>query len=253
MQRVGVVLIALLAYLYTVFTILYGAGFMLNSVVPRSIDRGPVAPLWQALMINLGLLALFGVQHSLMARPALKRLWTRFVPRPLERSAYLLATSVAFTLFWFWRPLPAPIWQIEQPAIQLLLYGIFWLGMATVLYVTFLLDHFGLLGLRQVYAYLRGRSAPESVFRTPSLYRLVRHPMMLGMLLTFWATPQMTVGRLLFASAMSAYVLIGTHFEERDLLRHFGATYARYQQEVPMLLPLPRRRKPSGPAHQEHV
>jgi protein-S-isoprenylcysteine O-methyltransferase Ste14 len=242
-RRSLLVLYAVACYLFAVFTMLYGAGFMLNVGVPRSIDIGPDAPLAQALLIDLGLIALFGLQHSLMARPAIKRFLRRFVPAPAERSTYLLATSIAFSLFWFWRPLPAPVWQVELPAARLLLLGLFWFGMALVLVSTYLIDHFALLGLRQAFDGARGRTTPEGEFRTPSLYRYSRHPMMVGMLITFWATPTMTAGHLLFALGMSAYVLIGIAFEERDLLRHFGARYAAYRAQVPMLLPLPRRQQ----------
>lgn len=240
-RRPALVIYAVACYLFAVFTMLYGAGFMLNIAVPRSIDVGPGAPLAQALLIDLGLIALFGLQHSLMARPAVKAFLGRFVPAPAERSTYLLATSIAFSLFWFWRPLTAPIWQVELPAARLLLIGMFWLGLALVLVSTYLIDHFALLGLRQAYDDVRGRTTPEATFRTPSLYRYSRHPMMVGMLITFWATPEMTAGHLLFALGMSVYVLIGIAFEERDLLRHFGARYAAYRAQVPMLIPLPRR------------
>lgn len=241
-RRLLTVLYAVFCYLFAVFTIVYGAGFMLNRVVPRSIDGGPSAPFAQALVINLGLIALFGLQHSVMARPATKRLLARIVPAPLERSTYLLATSVAFSMFWFWQPLPTPIWQAEAPGLRVALLGLFWLGMGLVFVSTYLIDHFALLGLRQAFNAVRGRTTPEGAFRTPSLYRYSRHPMMLGMLITFWATPDLTLGRLIFALGMSAYVLIGISFEERDLLRHFGAQYAAYRARVPMLLPLPRRK-----------
>jgi protein-S-isoprenylcysteine O-methyltransferase Ste14 len=192
-----------------------------------------------ALLINTLLLGLFAAQHSVMARPAFKRWWTQFVPQSVERATYvLLASLVLLLLYWQWRPMPAIVWSISQPAAVIALNAICWLGWATVLISTFLISHFELFGLAQVYARLRRAELPPATFKTPALYKRVRHPLYLGFLLAFWATPTMTVGHLLFAVASSGYILLGIFLEERDLIALFGEQYRRYRQEVPMLIPL---------------
>lgn len=240
---------ALLSFLYGVTAyaaclaaLLYLIAFSGGLLVPKSVDSGAAGPLAQALWVDVLLLALFGVQHSVMARGAFKRWWTRIVPRTVERSTYVLATSLVLALFfWQWRPIPAPIvWRIENGASVHLLWAIFWLGWALVLVSTFLINHFELFGLQQVFARLTGRAMPASEFKTPLFYRYVRHPLYLGLLLSLWSAPVMTAGHLLFSAGLSGYIFIGIWFEERDLIAQFGERYRRYAAEVGMLVP--RRR-----------
>ena len=227
------------AYVACLAALAYFVGFSGNLLVPRSVDVGPVVPWAQAVGTDLLLLALFGLQHSVMARRGFKRWWTRVVPPALERSTYVVATCVVLALmFVFWRPVVQPVvWRIEGTAPVALLWSLFGIGWVLVLVSTFLIDHFDLFGLRQVFARLRQRTVPEARFRTPLLYRWVRHPLYVGLLLTLWMVPVMTAGRLLFAAGLSAYIAIGIAFEERDLLAQFGDRYRRYRAEVGMLLP----------------
>lgn len=227
------------AYVVCLAALLYFIGFSGNLLVPRSVDIGAGAPWAQALAVDLLLLALFGIQHSVMARRGFKRWWTRVVPPAVERSTYVVATSAVLALmFWLWLPISAPIiWRVEQGAGVALLWVLFGLGWLMVLVSTFLLNHFALFGLQQVFARLTRRTLPETQFRTPLLYRCMRHPLYAGLLLSFWAVPVMTAGRLLFASGLSIYILVGIAFEERDLLEQFGEHYRHYRAEVGMLLP----------------
>jgi protein-S-isoprenylcysteine O-methyltransferase Ste14 len=227
-----------MVYLLVLATFLYAIGFVGNVVVPKSVDSGATAPLAEALAVNLLLLGLFAVQHSLMARRGFKRWWLRIVPPPMERSTFVLAASLTLALlFWQWRPITAPlIWSVENPAGKALLHAVFWLGWATVVGSTFLIDHFEFFGLRQA----SGRPERTPQFRTPGLYRYLRHPIYLGFVLAFWATPTMSAGHLLFAVAMTGYILIGIWFEERDLVAQFGERYCAYRRQVGMLLPRPR-------------
>jgi protein-S-isoprenylcysteine O-methyltransferase Ste14 len=198
-----------------------------------------VVPIAEAIVVNLLVLTVFALQHSVMARPAFKRWWTRIVPQPVERTTYvLLASAALLLLYWQWRPIPAVAWSVSHPAGIVILQAVFWSGWALALASTFLISHFELFGLRQVWARLRGYELPKPVFRTPSLYKQVRHPLYLGFLLVFWAAPTMSVGHLLFAAASTGYILIGIFLEERDLMALFGEQYRRYRQEVPMLIPL---------------
>jgi protein-S-isoprenylcysteine O-methyltransferase Ste14 len=237
-----------LSYLVFLVSFCYAIGFVGGIVVPRTVDHGiDGAPFWSALLINTVLLGLFAIQHSVMARPAFKRWWTRFVPQVIERSTYvLLASLVLLLLYWQWRTVPAIVWQVDQPAVRVLLWTLFAAGWATVLAATFMIDHFELFGLRQVFTAWRGSPSREGGFRATLLYRLVRHPLMLGFLVAFWATPVMTAGHLLFAIGTTGYILIALQLEERDLVAELGDSYRVYRNSVPMLVPglRPRRSCP---------
>lgn len=226
--------------IYGVFfaTFLYLTGFVAGlPMLPVTVDRGPDAPMGTALAIDTGLILLFGLQHSVMARQGFKRAWTRIVPPALERSAYVLASSlVLMALFNWWRPIPTVIWQLEGTA-AMVLWALAAIGWATVLLSTFLINHFDLFGLAQVYRHWQGREANAPHFTTPLFYRLVRHPLYTGFVIAFWATPVMTLGHALLAAGMTVYIVIAIGYEERDLVALFGDEYRRYQARVGMLLP----------------
>ena len=229
----------LLVYPLFLATLLYAIGFIGGIAVPKSIDGGTPEPLLASVLVNLGLLAVFALQHSIMARRSFKRWWTRVVPPAVERSTFVLAATLALALLmWQWRPIPQPvIWNVTSTLAANALWAAFWLGWAVLLLSTFLINHFELFGLSQVFARLIGRELPEPEFRTPFIYRYVRHPIYLGFLLGFWAAPVMTAGHLLFAIGGTGYILVGIWFEERDLIEQFGEKYRRYRDQVGMLLP----------------
>jgi methanethiol S-methyltransferase len=248
-STVGAAAVLIFAYglaCYALFmgTFLYLIGFVANLVVPKSIDGGSTSPTAIAILTDVLLLGLFGVQHSAMARPGFKRRWNEHLSPAAQRSTYVLASSLCvWLLVWFWRPIPSVIWDVENVTGRGLIWALCFGGWALVLYASFLIDHFDLFGLRQVFLHLRNQQPQPPAFKTPWLYQLVRNPLMLGFLIAFWATPTMTWGHLLFSAGMTAYVLIGIWFEERDLATHLGEPYRQYRGRTPMLLP---RRK--GPA-----
>lgn len=227
-------------YLLFLAVFLYFIGFVGDLLVPKSVDSGGGAPLAEAILVNLGLVALFGLQHSGMARPEFKRWWTRIVPEHVERSTYVLAATLALALLcWQWRPIPGTLWEVESTAGQAVLWTLFGVGWLLVLSATYMINHFHLFGLQQVYQNLRGREISAPKFQTPGLYKLVRHPLNLGFLLAFWAIPTMTWGHALLALAFTGHILVSIPLEERDLVRHFGDRYRRYRERVPSLLPWP--------------
>jgi protein-S-isoprenylcysteine O-methyltransferase Ste14 len=237
MRRTAALAYGVVCYAVFFSTFLYLVGFVGNLVVPKSIDSGGVGPLGPALLVDTLLLVLFGMQHSVMARPRFKKLWTRFVPRPVERSTYVLLSSAALiTLFAFWRPLPHPVW-VAQGALAGALQAGLLAGVGLVLLSTFLIDHFDLFGLRQVVLYFRGRSYAEKRFATPLLYRWVRHPLYLGWFATIWITPVMSAGHFLLALVWTAYILIAVPMEEHDLLRFLGEPYRRWRERTPAFVP----------------
>jgi protein-S-isoprenylcysteine O-methyltransferase Ste14 len=227
------------AYLVFFATFLFLIGFVENLIVPKSIDSGRPGSVGVALLVNVAVLVLFGLQHSVMARPAFKRVWTQIVPSEAERSTYVLAASLALiVVFWAWRPMPQLVWSIKQESVAMVLNGASWLGWGLVLLSTFLISHFHLFGLSQGFArLLKRKDASEPHFVTPSLYRWMRHPLYAGFILAFWAEPQMSLGHLVFAGVMTAYILIAIGFEERDLIAEFGERYLGYRKRVGMFWP----------------
>lgn len=244
-------LLALLygAVCYVVFflTFLYAIGFVGNFAVPKTLDSGPEVGLGLAVLVNLALLTVFAVQHSVMARPAFKKIWTRIVPVPVERSTYVLFSSLALILlFALWQPMGGTVWNVENAIGRGILYGLFAFGWLLVLVSTFLINHFDLFGLRQVWTYFRGVEYRHLPFGTPGPYKLVRHPLYLGFLFAFWSTPTMTVAHLLFAVATAGYILLAIRFEEKDLKTFLGQAYVDYCGRVPMLIPFSKRPKPAA-------
>jgi protein-S-isoprenylcysteine O-methyltransferase Ste14 len=226
------------AYLVFFGTILYAIGFVTGIVVPKTIDTGVAGPAGAAIIVNVLLLSLFAVQHSVMARKQFKRWWTLFVPASIERSTYVLLSSLALILvFWQWQPIPAVVWEVSNPTLAAALVGLSLMGWVIVFLSTFLINHFELFGVRQVILNLMGRDDGETKFRTPLLYKMVRHPLYLGFIIAFWAAPVMTVGHLLFALVTTAYILVGIALEERDLVEHFGDEYRRSRARVSWLVP----------------
>lgn len=244
MDRILVVSYGLVSYLIFFLTFLYSIGFVGNMVVPKSIDSGLPDSLTISFLINLILLSIFAIQHSVMARPAFKSWWTKIIPEPIERSTYVLLSSLALILlFWLWRPIGDVVWDVNNVLGRNVLWALFWLGWLIVLFSTFLINHFDLFGLRQVYLYMKRQKYTHGSFKTPLLYKFVRHPIMLGFIIAFWATPQMTVGHLFFSIVTTLYILVALQLEERDLVGYHGIAYTEYQERVSMIIPLPKRRK----------
>jgi protein-S-isoprenylcysteine O-methyltransferase Ste14 len=219
-------------------TLLYATGFVAGAGVPKTIDSGDAGSVPASIAVDVALMSIFALQHSVMARPGFKAWWTRFVPKPIERSTYVLLASLALALLcWQWRPLPGVVWQIEEPRVAAALTALSFAGWAIALSSTFLINHFELFGLSQVGNNLAGLAMPAARFRTPLYYNFVRHPIYLGFMIAFWSTPAMSAGRLLFASVTTAYIFVGIMLEERDLIDVFGDEYRRYRQRVSMIVP----------------
>jgi methanethiol S-methyltransferase len=254
MSRLIFLLYGTAAYAVFLVTFLYAIAFVAGLGVPKHIDNGTATSFALALAIDLALLGLFAMQHSGMARPAFKRWWTQIVPAPIERSTFVLISSLTLALlFWQWRPLDVTIWHVDDPVAHWALYGLSALGWLLVLFGTFLINHFDLFGLRQVWFHARRRVIPDEPFVTRALYRIVRHPLMLGFLIAFWATPSMSMGHLLFALMTTGYILVAVKFlEERDLVAQYGETYRDYQRRVPMVLPFTKRHTPADPRKTAH-
>ena len=236
-------LYGLVCYVLFLVSFLYAVGFMGNFVVPKGIDDGALVALGTAVIINLALLSIFAVQHTVMARPSFKKRWTKVVPESVERSTFVLLTSlILFLIFWKWQPIAGDVWNVQSSAGKVALWGLFALGWLCVLVSTFLINHFDLFGLRQVYLRFRNQPYTDVAFKEASLYRHIRHPLLLGFIIAFWATPHMTWGHLLFAAVTTAYTLVGIQFEERDLVSAHGEKYEEYRSRVPMILPTGARR-----------
>ncbi|MBC8027279.1 MAG: isoprenylcysteine carboxylmethyltransferase family protein [Steroidobacteraceae bacterium] len=243
-RRTAIFIYGIVSYAVFFATFLYAVGFIGNFGVPRTLDAGPSRPFVESLLIDLGLLALFALQHSVIARPAFKRWFTRLVPEPAERSTYVLASSLALiAMFALWQPLGGVVWAIDDATLRVALWSLFAFGWLLVLVSTFLINHFDLFGLRQVWLQLLGRPYTQLPFGTPGPYRYVRHPLYVGWFFAFWSTPTMTVSHLVFAVMTTAYILVAIQLEERDLVAHFGQTYRGYRKRVPMLIPFMRRNR----------
>lgn len=245
MKKIIALLYGIVAYFLFLGTFLYAIAFVGDFGVTKTINTGPETPFMEALIINLAVLSVFALQHSIMARPGFKEWWTKIIPPEIERSTYVLLSSLALILiYWQWRPMSAVIWEVQHETATILIQGLFALGWLIVLLSTFMISHFELFGLKQVYRYLKNIEPKPISFQKPFLYQIVRHPLMLGFIIAFWATPVMTLGHLVFSITTTLYILIAVKFfEERDLLRKHGEKYAEYQEEVPMLIPFPKGNK----------
>jgi len=246
-KRIAVFIYGVVSYAIFFVTFLAMIGFVGNVVLPRTIDGEATLPFAAAAGIDLALILLFGLQHTVMARPGFKKVLTRFIPEPAERATYVLASSLALiALMAFWQPLGGTIWDAQGAIARTALFGLFLSGWLIVLVTTFLINHFDLFGLRQVWIYLCGNEYTSLSFRTPGPYKYVRHPLYVGWLIAFWATPTMTAAHLVFALGLTVYILIAIYFEERDLIAHFGDRYRTYRQQVPMFIPRPGRKAVGG-------
>jgi protein-S-isoprenylcysteine O-methyltransferase Ste14 len=243
MRRILTLIYGIVCYVIFFVTFLYFFGFTGDFLVPKSVSVGePAENLALALLVNLGLMALFAVQHSVMARPTFKKGWTKWVPQPLERSTYVLISSVALILLYgAWQPMPAEIWNVEGTWLGAFLWALFFIGMIVVFASSFMINHFDLFGLRQTFLYFLGRPYTPVPFKVTGFYRWVRHPLMLGFLLSLWSAPAMTQSRLLWAVGMTVYIFIGIYFEERNTAQYLGESYRRYRSETPLILPLPKK------------
>jgi methanethiol S-methyltransferase len=254
MTRILALLYGLAAYLFFFVTFLYAIGFIAGVVVPKTIDTGSVAPLTEALIVNVLLMSVFAIQHSVMARAGFKRWWTKIVSPAVERSTFVVAATLALALLiWQWRPIPTVIWQVNDPNAVMALMALEALGWGIVLLSTFLINHFELFGLHQVANNLAGKPMPAPKFRTPMFYKMVRHPIYLGFIIAFWAAPVMTAGHLLFAAVTTAYIFVGIALEERDLVTVFGDEYRRYRQRVAMIVPFLGKSRQAPAARSQSV
>lgn len=248
MKKFLFLLYGIVAYLIFFGTFCYAVGFVSTLLVPKHLDSEPQSSLAMALLANGSLLALFAIQHSVMARPAFKKWWTKFIPEPIERSTYVLLASLCLILlFWQWQPIGGFIWRVESETAQIILVSLSMLGFGIVLVSTFLINHFDLFGLRQVWFYFVGEKYEPLPFRTPMFYKYVRHPLYFGFLIAFWATPVMTAAHLFFAAMTTGYILTAIQFEENDLVKHFGERYQEYKRSAPMLIPFTKAKPTAKP------
>ena len=246
MSKVLVFVYGVVAYLIFFASFLYLAGFLTNMVVPKTIDSGVVEPFWQSLLVNLILLTIFALQHSVMARPGFKAWWVRIIPNAIERSTYVLLSSLAlFLLYYYWQPMTSMVWQVEHEIARIVLWGLFAFGVLIVFLSTFMIGHFELFGLKQVLNHFLGKGQITPFFRSPGFYQLVRHPIMTGFIIAAWATPDMSQGHFVFALVSTLYILVALRFEENDLLNSLGEAYKSYQERVPQLIPFIKPRNQS--------
>jgi len=246
MSKVLVFVYGVVSYLIFFASFLYLAGFLTNMVVPKTIDSGVVEPFWQSLLVNLILLTIFALQHSVMARPGFKAWWVRIIPNAIERSTYVLLSSLAlFLLYYYWQPMTSMVWQVEHEIARLVLWALFALGVLIVLLSTFMIGHFELFGLKQVLNHYLGKGEITPFFRSPGFYQLVRHPIMTGFIIAAWATPDMSQGHFVFALVSTLYILVALRFEENDLVNSLGDAYKTYQKRVPQLVPFIKSRNQS--------
>ncbi len=252
MKKTITFLYGVIAYIVFLGTFLYAIAFVGDFLVPKTINSGTEGAFWSSLGINLVLMTVFALQHSIMARPGFKRWWTKIIPKPIERSTYVLLASLALILlYWKWVPMTTVVWEVNDPMGVTILYGLFALGWGIVLLSTFMINHFDLFGLKQVYEYVKSIPPRPVQFKLTLFYRIVRHPIMLGFIIAFWAIPVMTLGHLIFAITTTAYILVAISFlEERDLVKMHGESYREYQRNVPKILPFPRKRSKEQNVHE---